>query len=103
MSATTCWLDDMSLNWSYVDRSAVRLQVDDGTLAGKLGNTSDTITLLSAGTAVDTVTYQSAWGADNNGKTLERVRTSGDSMDPANWTEGPLNGTPGRINQANQP
>jgi hypothetical protein len=103
MNATTCWIDDISVTWSYVSNSAVRLCVNDTTLAGRLRNTTDTVTLLSGNTIVDAVTYQSAWGGNNNDRTLERIRTLEDSMAPANWAEGPLNGTAGRINQAYLP
>jgi hypothetical protein len=103
MNITTCWIDDISVSWSQIPSSTLRLQVDDTTLAGKLNNKTDTITLLSAGTVIDAVTYQRSWGGNNNDRTLERIRTSGDSMDASNWTEGPVNGTPGQINQANLP
>ena len=41
-------------------------------------NSGDTIVLRnSAGAEIDTVTYQASWGADGNGKTLERKETGG--------------------------
>jgi hypothetical protein len=102
-SAGTYWLDDVSVNWSYVNKDAVRLRVDDNDVASTLKNNSDTITLSTSGQVVDVVTYYDSWGADGNNTTLERISPTGNSMDPANWTEGPERGTPGRINQASQP
>lgn len=102
-STGTYWIDDVSMSWSYVDKDATRLQVDDNDLGGKLKDNSDTITLIGGGQVVDIVTYQDDWGGDGNNRTLERVSVTGDSMDPANWEEGPKSGTPGRINEASQP
>lgn len=96
----TYWLDDVSLSESNVDRNAVRLRVNDNTLGGQLRNSTDTISLMNGGMLIDMVTYNSAWGGSNSNRTLERVSTFGDSMDPANWAEGPQNGTPGWKNLA---
>ncbi len=102
-STGTCWIDDVSMTWSYVDKDALRLRVADNDIGGELRNDGDTITLSADGQVQDTVTYQDGWGGDGNNKTIERVSPSGDSTDPANWAEGPRHGTPGRMNQASQP
>ena len=102
-SVGTYWIDDVSMSWSYADKDAVRLRVDDGDLGGALKDNSDAIVLISGAQVVDGVTYDDSWGGDGNDKTLERISPTGDPTDAANWAEGPENGTPGRINQASQP
>jgi hypothetical protein len=55
---------------------ALSCSVIDVTFA--LANSGDTIVLRnSAGAEIDSVTYQDSWGADGNGKTLERKATGG--------------------------
>ncbi|MEA1998849.1 MAG: lamin tail domain-containing protein [Euryarchaeota archaeon] len=58
-----------------------------------LANSGDTIVLCnSTGAEVDNVTYNSSWGADGNGKTLERNATGG-------WAESLADGgTPCKLN-----
>ncbi|MDO8676911.1 MAG: lamin tail domain-containing protein [Candidatus Azambacteria bacterium] len=59
-----------------------------------LKNSTDTIRLLAPdGTVLDEVTYSSSWGANGDGKTLERTN------DPANWgVSSAIGGTPGAVN-----
>src|SRR3989344_4542780 len=65
-----------------------------------LKNSTDTIRLLAPdGTVFDEVTYSNSWGADGNGKTLERKSASGSSSDSTNWGISSANGgTPGAVN-----
>ena len=58
-----------------------------------LANSGDTIVLEnSTGAEVDNVTYNASWGADGNGKTLERTATGG-------WKESLADGgTPCKLN-----
>ena len=65
-----------------------------------LKNTS-TVLKISApdGTVIDEVTYNSSWGANGNGKTLERKSAGGGSNDAANWGFSSVDGgTPGAVN-----
>jgi len=98
----TYWLDDASLSWSYVPADALRLRVDDADLGGQLDNYEDMAAFMNAGVLIDMTEYENAWGGYGNGRTIERISAAGDSMDPANWDEGPANGTPGRLNEASQ-
>ncbi|MBI4919703.1 lamin tail domain-containing protein [Candidatus Azambacteria bacterium] len=65
-----------------------------------LKNSTDTIKILSPNNVViDEVVYSNSWGADGNGKTLERKSAGGASNDPANWAQSSVNGgTPGAAN-----
>ncbi|NAT11134.1 hypothetical protein C4E22_06295, partial [ANME-1 cluster archaeon AG-394-G06] len=58
-----------------------------------LANSGDTLVLCnSTGAEVDNVTYNSSWGADGNGKTLERTATGA-------WKESLVDGgTPCKLN-----
>ncbi len=65
-----------------------------------LKNASSTVTTLkiiaSNGTTIDEVTYYNFWGANGDGKTLERKSATGGSSDPANWgVSSVAGGTPG--------
>jgi len=94
----SCFLDDVSVVSTYVEPSAVRLRVDDNDIGQGLKNDADTINIGDGTDTVDSVSYEDSWGADGNGKTLSRIDPAGDSNDPANWQEGPVNGTPGSAN-----
>lgn len=95
------WLDDISESHSLVHRNGIRLRVQDSTLGGEMRNRTDALTVTDdSGDLMDMVTYDSSWGGQDNSRTLERIDTYGDSMDPANWAEGPRDGTPGDKNQA---
>ena len=65
-----------------------------------LKNTSATLKISAPdGTIIDEVTYNSSWGANGNGKTLERKSASGGSNDAANWSFSSVDGgTPGAVN-----
>lgn len=65
-----------------------------------LKNTSATLKIsVSDGTIIDELTYDSSWGANGNGKTLERKSASGGSNDSANWAQSSApGGTPGAAN-----
>ncbi len=68
-----------------------------------LKNASSTVTTLkiiaSNGTTIDEVTYYNSWGANGDGKTLERKSAVGGSNDPNNWGVSSINGgTPGAAN-----
>jgi len=64
-----------------------------------LKNTSATLSLIDVdGNIIDSITYQNAWGADGNGKSLEKINTSGNSA-ASNWQESySAGGTPGGQN-----
>ena len=65
-----------------------------------LKNTSAILKISSPdGTLIDEVTYNSSWGANGNGKTLERKSAAGGSNDPNNWGVSSVNGgTPDAAN-----
>ncbi|MDP2638646.1 MAG: lamin tail domain-containing protein [Candidatus Azambacteria bacterium] len=65
-----------------------------------LKNSTSTVQIIDPnGTVIDEVTYSSAWGANGDGKTLERKTASGGSNDPANWAvSSAIGGTPGAVN-----
>jgi len=65
-----------------------------------LKNTSTTLKISSPdGVVIDEVTYSSSWGANGNGKTLERKSVNGGSNGAANWAESSApGGTPGAAN-----
>ncbi len=65
-----------------------------------LKNNSDIVTLYQGTLEVDCVSYDDSWGADGNGASLERVHPTGDSSDSGNWEDGPVEGTPGAVNEA---
>ncbi|MBU2462323.1 lamin tail domain-containing protein, partial [bacterium] len=53
---------------------------------------------------IGTVTYSNDWGANGNGKTLERIDPTGSDTAQSNWVQSVGTGTPGRINsQTEQP
>lgn len=64
-----------------------------------LNNTSDTLSLIDPdGNIVDSVTYQDSWGGDGNGKSLEKIESSGTNT-ADNWGESQaIGGTPGTTN-----
>ncbi|MCX6813464.1 MAG: lamin tail domain-containing protein [Candidatus Azambacteria bacterium] len=65
-----------------------------------LKNSTSTIKIISpSGATIDEVTYSNFWGANGDGKTLERKSASGGSNDPNNWAESSvIGGTPGALN-----
>lgn len=65
-----------------------------------LRNSTSTIKISTPdGTIIDEVTYYNSWGANGNGKTLERKTATGGSNDSANWAQSSVNGgTPGAAN-----
>ncbi|MFH1966792.1 MAG: lamin tail domain-containing protein, partial [Patescibacteria group bacterium] len=64
-----------------------------------LNNTSDTLKIIdSEGNEIDSVTYENTWGANGNGKTLEKINPQ-DINTQSNWIEStPNEGTPGILN-----
>jgi len=76
----------------------------NGTLidsAFSLNNTGEFICIKNNSALVDCVDYSSSWGADGNGKTLEKIDPNkGNTKD--NWNESRVNGgTPGMKNSVN--
>ncbi|MDO8743227.1 MAG: lamin tail domain-containing protein, partial [Candidatus Azambacteria bacterium] len=65
-----------------------------------LKNSSSTIKIIAPDkTVIDEVTYSNSWGANGDGKTLERKSASGSSNDSANWAVSSApGGTPGAVN-----
>jgi len=69
-----------------------------------LANSADDVILNEGTTAIDNVTYDDDWGADGDGKTLERIDPAGPSSIEENW--GPSladGGTPGAVNSIYDP
>jgi len=64
-----------------------------------LKNTSAALSLIDPDkNTIDSVTYQNSWGADGDGKSLEKINVSGNN-DSSNWQESLLlGGTPGELN-----
>jgi type II secretory pathway pseudopilin PulG len=91
-------LDDVSVAYSYVDINATRLSTGDGQIGSGLSDSTDTVTVSSGSSTVDSVTYDDAWGGDGDGTSLSRIDPQGSSNDQNNWTSGPVNGTPGSAN-----
>ncbi len=83
-----------------VSNNSLALHVDASTLCNRLTNDKDTVYLYDdLGNLIDSVTYSDNWGADGNGKTLERKDVLGESNSSDNWGESiPKNGTPGKLN-----
>jgi len=50
-----------------------------------LNNRGEEITLKNGDLIIDSVTYNSAWGADGDGKSLQRINVDGESNNPQNW------------------
>ena len=73
--------------------------------AMSLKNSTSTIKIISpTETTIDEVTYYNSWGADGDGKTLERKSASGNSNNPDNWAESSVaGGTPGAANNWESP
>jgi len=65
-----------------------------------LKNSTSTVKIIApSGTVIDEVTYYNSWGANGNGKTLERKSASGGSNNAQNWAESSASGgTPGASN-----
>ncbi len=65
-----------------------------------LKNSTSTVKIIAPdGAVIDEITYYNSWGANGNGKTLERKSAGGGSNDPNNWAESSANGgTPGASN-----
>ena len=86
-----------------ISDDALALHVNSSTLCKDtrgLKNSGETINLTdNLGNLIDSVTYDDSWGADGNGKTLERKNVLDDSNSSDNWGESiPENGTPGGLN-----
>ena len=65
-----------------------------------LKNSTSTVKIIAPnGTVIDEVTYYNSWGANGNGKTLERKSAGGGSNDAQNWAQSSApGGTPGAAN-----
>ncbi len=84
-----------------VSNNSLALHVDARTMCNSgLNNDGETINLTdNLGNLIDSVTYNNSWGADGDGKTLERKDVLGESNSSDNWGESiPKNGTPGKLN-----
>ncbi|MCP4653551.1 MAG: hypothetical protein GY858_09270 [Candidatus Omnitrophica bacterium] len=75
------------------DGDAIRLMTDDSKIGNKLGDNSDTIVITSAGTVTDTVTYDDAWGGDEDGDTIERIDETANPSTSSNWEASSDTGT----------
>jgi hypothetical protein len=94
-----------NLFWDYYGNSSryseaeIVLQNHDyvyGNATFVLSNSGDDVILEDAnGNVIDWVHYSPSWGADGNGKTLERIDPRGDSNSSSNWAESEIvGGTP---------
>lgn len=65
-----------------------------------LKNSTSTVKISAPDeTIIDEVTYYNSWGANGDGKTLERKSATGGSNDSANWSFSSVDGgTPGAVN-----
>ncbi len=70
-----------------------------------LSNSGETIALKnSTSDIVESLTYNSMWGGNGTGKSLERINVSESSNSSSNWAESTvINGTPGVINSVVPP
>ncbi len=68
-----------------------------------LNNTAATLKIIdSEANEVDSISYESAWGAKGNGKTLEKIDAL-DANSQNNWQESvPDGGTPGALNSSGE-
>ena len=77
------WVKIHYLNDKNFDATAVY-----GNATFQLSNSADDVILKdNQGKVVDWVSYSDTWGADGNGKTLERIDPLGDSNSSTNWAE----------------
>lgn len=82
------WVKTHYLSDTNFDATAVY-----GNATFQLSNSADDIILKdNQGNVVDWVSYSDTWGADGNGKTLERVDPLGDSNSSTNWKESTKDG-----------
>ena len=77
------WVKTYYLNDDSFDATAVY-----GNATFQLSNSADKVILKdNLGNTIDQVDYDDSWGADGNGKSLERVDPLRDSHSPDNWKE----------------
>jgi len=83
-----------------ISEDSLSLHVNANSLCDGLSNSGETINLTdNLGNLIDSVTYDDDWGAEGDGKTLERKDCLGNSNSSDNWGESiPDNGTPGGLN-----
>ncbi|MEA3429766.1 MAG: carboxypeptidase regulatory-like domain-containing protein, partial [Nanoarchaeota archaeon] len=83
-----------------VDNGALAFHVDAASLCGGLENGGETVELNdSTNTYTTSVTYSDTWGADGNGRTLEKIDSASDDNTAVNWNESLVDlGTPGALN-----
>lgn len=55
------------------------------------------------GTVIDEAAYQSSYGGNDNGKSLERINPAQGGATQANWAESPVGGTPNEQNTSFNP
>ncbi|WP_456367705.1 DUF4350 domain-containing protein [Thermococcus sp.] len=88
VARNTTWVITHYSSDSSFDGSAVY-----GNATFQLSNTADDVILKdSSGKEIDHVHYVDDWGADGNGKSLERKDPLGDSNSSSNWAESGKNG-----------
>lgn len=87
--------DSSILNFYNVPVEIVRFNLP------ALNNTGDNIVIRdSLGILIDSLTYQSFWGGNTGGRSLERVSVDSSSTNQNNWSTstGLLKATPGKVN-----
>jgi len=90
---------------------ALPLHVNASSMCGGLDNSGEMITLSNESITIallssyskpglgESITYDSSWGANGNGYSLERINPSADPADAANWGESlTIGGSPGYQN-----
>lgn len=78
--------------------SALRLRVNDASL-GLINSGSVLVLKNASGSIVDEVSYLSGWGANGNGRSLERINYNNlYSQNQLAWAESSVGGTPNAVN-----
>ncbi len=86
-----------SFNFSGINSSVYTI---GSSIGSGLNNDGDLIILRdNKSKIIDLVYYSDSWGGDDNGFSIERIDTNGDSNDKDNWKDSlSNNGTPGNLN-----
>ncbi len=85
-----------------INLDALALHVASSSMCGGFDNSGDTVAVANnLGLIVDSVSYLNSWGADGDGKSLERKSVTGSGNDSFNWQVSiSSGGTPGSANSS---
>ncbi|MDZ4296297.1 MAG: lamin tail domain-containing protein [Patescibacteria group bacterium] len=79
--------------------TTLRLTIDDAALNLRNASPWSTLTLKDEnGAVVDEASYKHTYGANGNGKSLERINPAQGGTTAANWADSPAGGTPNQEN-----